>query len=159
MRDRDRVVMSYGGSIRLQVAVSASERTHTRSHRINQAFPNLSFVLNLGTLILLAPLWPVLAIACAVFLYARHTRLVEPGRRVPLLVYILSAGICGAGFGVVGIFGGIHWACAGPNAGNLCGLGGFLVTGPLAGSVGVVLIAVALLFVRPQPHSPTRGGE
>jgi hypothetical protein len=116
-------------------------------------------MLNLGTLILLAPLWPAFAIGCAVFLYARHCRLVEAGRRVPLLVYILSTVICGAGFGVVGIFGGIHWACAGPNAGNLCGLEGFLVTGPVAGSVGVVLAALTLLFVPPQRHSPTRGGE
>ena len=108
--------------------------------------------MNIATLVWLAPLWPLIAIVCAVFLYARHCRLVEAARRVSLLLYIVAAVVCGLVFGVVGLFWGIDWACRGPNAGNLCGLTGFLVTGPIAGSLGVVLVAVALLLVRPERH-------
>ena len=109
--------------------------------------------MSIASLVWLAPLWPVIAIACAVFFYVRHCRLVEPGRRVSVILYILAAGLCGGVLGVAGIFLGIDWACAGPNPGNLCGLAGFLVTGPIAGSLGVILVALALLLVRPAQQS------
>ena len=112
--------------------------------------------MNIGTLVWLAPLWPLIAVSCAVFLYVRHCRLIEPARRVSVLLYILAAIVCGGVFGVVGIGLGINWACAGPNAGNLCGLAGFLVTGPIAGSLGIVLVALALLLVRPEQQRESR---
>jgi hypothetical protein len=103
-----------------------------------------------GILFFLAPVWPMAAIVCAVALYVRHCRRIEQARQISPLVFVLGAIACGAVFGVAGILLGINWACAGPNPGNLCGLAGFLVTGPLAGSVGVVLAALALSLVRPE---------
>jgi hypothetical protein len=111
--------------------------------------------MNSGTLIWLAPVWPVIAIVCAVILYVRHCRVIEPARRVSPVVYVLGAIIGGVVGGLAGIGFGIKWACAGPDAGNLCGLVGFFVTGPIAGSVGVVLVALALSLVRPEPQHGT----
>jgi hypothetical protein len=100
-----------------------------------------------GIFFFLAPVWPLAAIVCAVVLYVRHCRRIEPARQISALVFVLGAIACAAVFGVAGILLGINWACAGPNPGNLCGLTGFLVTGPIAGSVGVVLAALALSLV------------
>jgi hypothetical protein len=104
--------------------------------------------MTIGTLVWFAPLWPLVAIGVAAFLYVRHCRLIEPARRVSVVVYVLAAIVCGGLAGVVGVALGIDWAC--PNAGNLCGLIGFLVTGPIAGSLGVVLVALALSLIRPE---------
>jgi len=102
--------------------------------------------------LVLALLSPLLAIVVAVFSYVRHRRRIEPERRISALLYVLAAIVCGEIAGVTGIFVGIDKACAGPNPGNLCGLVGFLVTGPIAGSLGVVLVALGLQLVRPEPR-------
>lgn len=105
--------------------------------------------MTIGYLLPLAPVWPVLALAAAVFCYMRHSRLVERERRVPLALYVVA--LIGAG-GLAAFFGiikGVSWACADPASGNLCGLVGVLVTGPIAGSLAVVAVGLALSFVRP----------
>jgi hypothetical protein len=111
---------------------------------------------NVGILFWLAPLWPLAAIATAVFLYVRHCRLIEPDRRVSVIIFVVAAIVFAGLFGFLGIVLGIDWACAGRDAGNLCGLVGFLVTGPIAGSLGVVLVALALSLVRPQEQAEWR---
>lgn len=112
--------------------------------------------MNNGTLIFLAPLWLLIAIGSAVFFYVRHRRHVEPARRIPVLLYVLAVIVCGGVAGVLGIGFGIHWACSGPNAGNLCGLTGFLVTGPMAGTLGVVLVGLALSLIGPEQQPELR---
>lgn len=103
-------------------------------------------------LVALALLSPLVAIGLAAFSYIRHYRVIEPARRVSVFLYVLAVVACGGVSAVVGTFAGIDRACAGPSAGNLCGLVGFLVTGPLAGSVGVVLVALGLKLIRPEPR-------
>lgn len=112
--------------------------------------------MNIGILVRLAPLWPLVALGSAVFFYLRHSRLIEPTRRVPIVLYVLAVVMCGAVTGVVGIGLGIQWACSGPKADNLCGLIGFLVTGPIAGTLGVVLVGLALSLIRPGEQPEVR---
>ena len=45
---------------------------------------------------------------------------------------------CGFGGFVLGYFAGVSYACSGENASNLCGLLGVFITGPIAGTAGVV---------------------
>jgi hypothetical protein len=92
---------------------------------------------------------PFAAIVFAAILYARHRRLIEPERRVPIVAYILAVIICGGIAGYAGLIGGMMLAC--PQAGNLCGLFGFFVTGPIAAFFAVVLVGLALFLVRPAP--------
>jgi hypothetical protein len=63
--------------------------------------------------------------------------------------YFLVAGIVGLGAGYLGTWWGVLWACH-PGAGNLCGLFGFFVSGPIAGIVTFILVAV-VLFRRFEP--------
>src|SRR5438105_3094033 len=100
--------------------------------------------MDIGILIPLVPLWPLVAIGSAIFFYVRHSRRIEPARRVPVVLYVLAVIGCGGVAGVLGVGLGIHWACSGPEPDNLCGLVGFLVTGPIAGTLGVLLIGLAL---------------
>jgi hypothetical protein len=103
--------------------------------------------LDLGALVLLFPLWPVIAIGSAIFFYVRHRNRIEPERRVPVIVYILAMIICGGGVGFLGVVLGAAWAC--PGAGNLCGLVGVLVVGPISGTLAIVLVGLALSLIRP----------
>jgi hypothetical protein len=103
--------------------------------------------MDIGILVLLAPLWPLIAVGSAVFFYARHSRRIEPAHRVPPVLYVAGVIIGGAVAGILGLGWGIRWACSDPNAGNLCGLFGFLVAGPIAGTLGVVLVGSALSLV------------
>ena len=106
--------------------------------------------MDLGTLMLFAPVWPLIAVGAAVFFYLRHSRRIERARRVPLVLYVAGVIIAGGAAGVIGLYLGIRWACSGPNPGNLCGLVGFLVAGPIAGTLGVVLVGSALALIRPE---------
>jgi hypothetical protein len=106
--------------------------------------------MDFGILVLLAPLWPLIAIGSAVFFYVHHSRRIEPARRIPLIVYIAGVIIAGGVTGILGLGWGIRSACSGPRAGNLCGLFGFLVAGPIAGTLGVILVGSALSLIRPE---------
>lgn len=106
--------------------------------------------MDMRILMLLVPLWPLIAIGSAVFFYDRHRRLIEPARRVPVLLYVAAAIVCGGAAGLLGIDLGIQSACSAPNPGNLCGMVGFLIAGPIAGTLGVVLVGLALSLIRPE---------
>ena len=98
---------------------------------------------------LLIPVWGAVTIGAPVFFYIRHRNRIELERCVSAGVYVLAVITCGAVAGVLGIGFGVRWACAGPNAGNLCGLAGFLVVGPLATTLATVLVGLALSLIRP----------
>ena len=110
----------------------------------------------LGRLMLLSPVWPFAGIGSALLFYLRHRNRVEPERRVPVALYLLAVVVCGGIAGVLGIVLGIQWGCSIAGAGNLCGLVGFLIVGPIACTVAIVLVGLALSLIRPAPK-PTRG--
>ena len=102
----------------------------------------------LGRLMLMVPVWPPVAIGSAAFLYLRHRNRTSPDRRLPIAVYVLAVLVCGAAAGFGGMLLGSEWACSQPKTGNLCGLVGVLVTGPIAGTLAVVGVGLALSLIR-----------
>ena len=84
-----------------------------------------------------------LLLACA--LYARHRVKNAGGRQVHIAAFIVGLLIAGVLAGYAGIFAGAAAAC--PEAGNLCGLFGVLVTGPIFASAGFLLIGIATYLV------------
>lgn len=94
---------------------------------------------------------PIVAIVAAVLLYVRHRNRVEPERRVPVIGYVLAILICAAVAGYAGLVFGIQQACDAPKAGNLCGLWGFFVTGPLASALAMLLVGMVVSSIRPTP--------
>jgi tryptophan-rich sensory protein len=103
----------------------------------------------LGRLMLLFPVWPVIAISSAILFYVRHSRRTNADERMPAVLYAAAVLVCGAVATFGGMQLGVAWACARPESGNLCGLVGVLVTGPIAGAVAVVLLGCGLLWMRP----------
>jgi hypothetical protein len=87
---------------------------------------------------LLAFLSPLLATVCATVFYGRYRRK-RPDADRPLtgvayaLILLASAVVAYA----AGVLLGITWAC--PSAGNLCGLAGFFVVGPVASALAILL--------------------
>ena len=104
-----------------------------------------------SNLMIASTLSPLLALVAAVLFYMRHRSRVEPERRVPGLAYFAAVIICGGLGGIAGVAFGIQRACSGPDPGNLCGLWGFLVTGPLAMALVIFLVGCSLVLVRPSP--------
>jgi hypothetical protein len=102
-----------------------------------------------GMLVPLFPLWPFTAICAAILFYVRHRKRVEPERRVSPIAYALAVIVCGGAAGCLGVIAGIQWGCSIPNAGNLCGLIGFLVVGPFCGTLAVFLVGFALSLIPP----------
>ncbi|HXQ51034.1 MAG TPA: hypothetical protein VN802_08075 [Stellaceae bacterium] len=98
---------------------------------------------------------PLAAIVSAIVLFVRHRARVEPERHVPVIAFILAVIVCGGVAGYFGIWFGIAEACSGPKAGNLCGLWGFFVTGPISFALAVVLVGLAVSSVQP---AATHGG-
>jgi len=82
---------------------------------------------------------PICSIVGAVVFYVWHSERVGRANRIPVLAYILVITICGVAGGYLGLSVGIAKACGGANADNLCGLWGFLVTGPVAFAASVLL--------------------
>jgi hypothetical protein len=109
----------------------------------------------LGVLMLASPLWPVIALGAAIFFYIRHCNRVERERRVPVLLYLVALVVCGGVAGLWGLDSGIRWACY-TDPGNLCGLVGFLVVGPMAATGAIILVGLALSLIRSidAPPSP-----
>lgn len=96
---------------------------------------------------------PGLAIAFAAFFYAQHCKeRPDPHRRIPAVVYALLLLIFAIGGFLLGMSYGIDWACSRP-AGNLCGLSGFFVAGPL-GAAFAILFAGGLILLLPSDRTP-----
>src|SRR5437879_4945461 len=96
----------------------------------------------------LAFLSPVGAIFFAVRFYALHCRRrPKSERRFPLVAYILVLLVCAIIAFPFGLFFGISLACSTLEFGNLCGLFGFFVTGPLASALAIFLISGLIMLV------------
>jgi hypothetical protein len=84
---------------------------------------------------------PIASIVGAVIFYVEHSNRVGRENRMPVLGYIVAIATCGAIGGYLGLTFGIAKACGGPNPGNLCGLWGGFVTGPISFAATVLLVA------------------
>ncbi len=103
-------------------------------------------------LVLLGQISLLAAIAAVIVLYNRHLNRVGPERRVSPIAYALAAIVCGGIAGWYGLGLGIKLeGCSSPGSGNLCGLWGFLVTGPISCALAIVLVGLALSLIRPAP--------
>jgi hypothetical protein len=88
---------------------------------------------------LLAILSPLLAAVCATAFYGRYCRKrPDADRRLTGVTYALILLVCAGIAYLVGLQLGIKWAC--PSAGNLCGLAGFFVVGPVASALAILLV-------------------
>ncbi len=104
-----------------------------------------------GVLMPFFPVWPLAAICAAILFYVRHRNRVEPERRVPVGVYVFAVIVCGTIAGFLGVVFGIKWGCSIPESGNLCGLIGFLVVGPISSVLGIILVGLWLSRIQPAP--------
>jgi hypothetical protein len=84
---------------------------------------------------------PLFGIGAAVVWYLKYRDAPEPKRHPSLLLYALGViGVAFAGW-FVGAFAGISVACRSPNAGNLCGIVGALISGPLLATAAMITFA------------------
>ena len=90
---------------------------------------------------------PGLAIGFAAKFYALHCkRRPDPERRIPALAYALALLVCAIAGYFFGMVYGIEWACTRP-AGNLCGLTGVFIVGPLAAAFAIGLVGALILLL------------
>ena len=83
----------------------------------------------------------------AVIFYRRHCKERPRGEnRFPLGLYVVALLICA----FVAFWGGTGWglsfACSGPSSGNLCGLLGFMVVGPLSSIIAVSVLSWLITY-------------
>jgi hypothetical protein len=95
----------------------------------------------------LAFLSPTFALVGAIFLYRQHC-LARPKHRISALIYAAIILICAAVAYFFGMIFGIDYACS-PPAGNLCGLAGVFIIGPLV-SAGAILLIGSLILLLPR---------
>ena len=100
----------------------------------------------------LAVISPLIALVFAIIFYVHHRNRVEPKRRISIVVYILAVIACGVVGGLFGLYVGVKLTCSSPKAGNLCGIWGFLIVGPLSCALAIFLLTFYL--VRPRNSSP-----
>jgi hypothetical protein len=87
------------------------------------------------------------AIAFAVYFYALYCkRRPDPERRISALAYGLLLLVCAIAGYFFGMIYGIEWACS-PPAGNLCGLTGVFIIGPLAAASAIVVAGATILLL------------
>jgi hypothetical protein len=88
---------------------------------------------------LLALLSPLLAMVCAALFYGRYCRKrPDANRRLTGVAYTAILLVCAVVAYPLGVQLGINWAC--PSAGNLCGLAGILVVGPVGSALAILLV-------------------
>jgi hypothetical protein len=93
----------------------------------------------------LAFLSPLFALVGAIFLYRQHC-LARPKHQIPALIYAAIILICAAAGYFFGMIFGIDYACS-PPAGNLCGLAGVFVIGPLSSAVAIIVMGSLILLL------------
>lgn len=97
--------------------------------------------------------WLLAAIFCApgivpaLFFYIRHSKDTPQGEnRFPLGLYIIALLICAFAAFWAGTAWGGRFACSRPSSGNLCGLLGFMVVGPLSSLVTVSVVSWLITY-------------
>lgn len=100
---------------------------------------------------LIAKIWLVLlcapGVVPAVIFYWRHCKETPRGEnRFPLGLYVVALLICAFVAFWGGTEWGLHFACSGPSSGNLCGLLGFIVVGPLSSIIAVTVFSWLIIY-------------
>ena len=104
------------------------------------------YILLVGVIALVSP---VVASACAVVFYARHCNAFPNAEdRISLLAYVLVLLVCAVIAFFFGLEYGIRWACSSRSGGNLCGLAGFFISGPIAAALAIFFAAAVMTFSR-----------
>lgn len=88
---------------------------------------------------------PVIAIVLSAAFYTVHRRHHEPAESFPLVAYVLILLAAAVVAFWLGMVQGVAWACSEPASGNLCGLFGVFISGPLVASLAVIVLGWALL--------------
>lgn len=90
---------------------------------------------------------PVMASVCATVFYVRHCRAFpSPEGRISLIAYVLVLLVCAVIAFFIGLQYGITWACSSRWGGNLCGLVGFFVVGPVAAAFAIFFVGALMTF-------------
>ncbi len=99
----------------------------------------------IGTFLFLAAvLSPLFGLGAAVYYFLGYRGAPEPKGTLLIASYCLRiAGGAVVAF-IVGSYGGILVACNAPNTGNLCGLYGYFLTGPLLTTAVIIFLARTL---------------
>ena len=97
--------------------------------------------------------WFLAAILCApgivpaLFFYTRHYNDTPRGEnRFPLGLYVIALLICAFVAFWAGTAWGARFACSRPSSGNLCGLLGFMVVGPLSSIITVCIVSWLITY-------------
>ena len=97
--------------------------------------------------------WVLAAILCApgivpaLFFYTRHYNDTPRGEnRFPLGLYVIALLICAFVAFWAGTAWGARFACSRPSSGNLCGLLGFMVVGPLSSIITVCIVSWLITY-------------
>lgn len=97
---------------------------------------------------------PVAAIVCAIVFYARHCRAFpNPEARISPIAYFLVLLVCAVVAFFIGLQYGSAWACSTRWGGNLCGLVGFFIVGPIAAALAIFFIGTSITFLRSDENS------
>jgi hypothetical protein len=94
----------------------------------------------------LAPLSPTFALVGAIFLYGQHCK-ARPRHRIPALVYAAIILVCAVVAYLAGMILGNEFLCSSPSSGNLCGLIGIFIWGPLVSAFAILSIASLILLL------------
>jgi hypothetical protein len=122
----------------MHVHIDSILRIRSMANSYSQFFPLVGVI---------ALVSPVVASGCAVVFYALHCNVLpNPEDRVSLLVYVLVLFVCAVIAFFFGLEYGVKWACSSPSGGNLCGLAGFLIGGPIAASLAIFFAAALMAF-------------
>lgn len=99
---------------------------------------SLSIVMKLGPIVFLG------ALIVLPFLYAHYRSAPLPKKSLSVVQYVFVIFVFGVLAFLAGIFAGMTMACEQKSAGNLCGLVGFLGTGPLFSGIAMLLVATII---------------
>ncbi len=97
------------------------------------AIDNLLFLVGLFS--------PFVGVAAAVYYYVKYRDAPEPKRDPSGFLYALSVVSVAILAYLIGCFAGISVACRNPAAGNLCGLWGVFISGPLLATAAMITFA------------------
>jgi hypothetical protein len=87
------------------------------------------------------------AIIPAAIFYSRHCNRTPGGEnRFPLGLYVVALSTCAFVAFWVGVGLGVEYACSRPSWGNLCGLLGIFVVGPLSSIITVTVVSWLMTF-------------
>ena len=98
----------------------------------------LQIIMKIGPIVFLG------ALIALPFLYASYRSAPPPKKPPSVAQYVFLIFVFGVLAFLTGIYTGITMACEQKNAGNLCGLVGFLGTGPLFSGIAMLLVATII---------------